>query len=95
MSKTLVVDGNHLKRLMQLCRILSTGSGATLPQLRTKLRASRRTVFRDLASLGELGIKVDLGDKGYRIKQSSTVCRKMIADSHTKALNKLLSACLK
>lgn len=95
MSKTLVVDGNHLRRMMQLCRILSSGGGTTLAQLRGKLKASRRTVFRDLAALGDLGIKVDLGDKGYRIKQSSSVCRKMIADSHTKALNRLLSTCLK
>lgn len=94
MSRTLVVDGDHLKRLMQLCRILGS-SGATLQQLRSKLKASRRTVFRDLAALGDLGIKVDLGEKGYKIKTNAATCRKMIIDHQTKALDSLLKSCLK
>lgn len=79
---------------MQLCRILGSG-GATLQQLRSKLKASRRTVFRDLAALGDLGIKVDLTDKGYKIKVNAATCRKMIIDRTTKSLDQLLSSCLK
>lgn len=94
MSRTLVVDGDHLKRLMQLSRILGS-TGATLQQLRSKLKASRRTVFRDLAALGELGVKVDLTDKGYKIKTNAAACRKLIIDRTTKALDQLLKSCLK
>ena len=94
MSRTIVVDGNHLKRMMQLCRILS-GKGATLKQLQSKLRASRRTIFRDLSILGDWGIKVNLGDKGYSIKQNAASCRKLIANREMKALQQLLNSCLK
>jgi biotin operon repressor len=94
MSRTIVVDGTHLKRMMQLCRTLA-GSGATLKQLQTKLKASRRTIFRDLSILGDWGISVTLGDKGYKIKQNAASCRKLIADRETKALQQLLNSCLK
>jgi len=95
MTQNLVVDGGQLKRLMSLCRLLSAAKGATTRQLQAKLRTSRRTVFRDLNTLAELGIKVDLGDKGYKIKQSPAACKKLLADAQTKALHKFLNACLK
>ncbi|GMU33901.1 MAG: HTH domain-containing protein [Planctomycetia bacterium] len=94
MSRTIVVDGAHLKRMMQLCRTLG-GSGATLRQLQTKLKASRRTIFRDLSILSDWGISVTLGDKGYKIKQSAPACRKVMVDRVTKSVQQLLNSCLK
>ena len=95
MSQVLVVDGTHLRRLMQICRSLSSGPGATLSQLQSKMRTSRRTIFRDLSTLGELGMQVDLGPKGYRVKQNAAQCRNILANHFNSALRKLLNSCLK
>jgi predicted DNA-binding transcriptional regulator YafY len=95
MSQVLVVDGTHLRRLMLICRSLSSGPGATLAQLQGKMRTSRRTIFRDLSMLGELGLRVDLGPKGYRVKENAAQCRKVLVDHFESSLRKMLNACLK
>ncbi len=95
MSQTLVVDGGQLKRLMGMCRTLCANKGATIQQLQSKLRTSRRTIFRNLNTLEEIGIEVELGEDGYRIKDNVAKCKKMLAESQTKALDKLLKNCLK
>jgi predicted DNA-binding transcriptional regulator YafY len=79
---------------MAICRTLSSG-GASVQQLRSQLRTSRRTIFRDLNILDELGIKVDLDDGGYRVRQNSNACRRIIADSQAKKLDKLLNSSLR
>ena len=66
-----------------------------MQRLQAKLKMSRRTIFRDLNALEGMGVEIELGEKGYRIKQSITACRKMLADPQTKALGKLLDDCLK
>lgn len=93
-SNTLVVDGTHLKRLMAICRTLNSG-GATVQQLRSRLRTSRRTIFRDLNILDGLGIKIDLDESGYRVRQNSNACRRIIAENQSKKLDKLLSSSLR
>ena len=95
MAQSLVIDGDQLKRLMKICRTIGLGKAATVQQLQSRLRTSRRTVFRDLNCLDSMGIKVGLGDKGYTIKKSGAACKRLLADCHTKALTKLLNACLK
>jgi predicted DNA-binding transcriptional regulator YafY len=95
MARKLIVDGDHLARLMKLCRALATSEGLSLPHLQAKLRASRRTVFRGFTSLQALGIKVELRDGRYRTRQSAVACRKIIAESETDALQKLLNSSLR
>jgi len=95
MAHTLVVDGDQLKRLMKICRTICSGKGVTVQQLQKKLSTSRRTIFRDLNCLEKMGVKVDLGDNGYKIRQSVAYCKKLLGDCQLKALNKLLNTCLK
>lgn len=95
MARTLLVDGDHLARLIKLCRTINSSSGATLQTLQSKLKTSRRTVFRDLSALQDLGIDVSSTSSGYKIKQGAAACKKIINDYYTKALNKLLSTSLK
>jgi len=91
----MVIDGEHLRRLMKMCRTLSRGGGTTLQQLQIRLKMSRRTIFRDLSALQAMGVKIDLGDKGYRIHQNPASCRKLLADHQLSAVTRLLNACLK
>jgi biotin operon repressor len=95
MGQVFVVDGSQLQRLMRMCRVLCTGGGLTVRQLQGKLKTSRRTIFRNLNSLEEMGIKVELGEKGYRIPQSPATCKRALAQSQEKMLKKLLNTCLK
>ena len=95
MGQVMVVDGGQLRRLMKICRMLCSGGGATVQQLQAKLKTSRRTVFRDLNSLDDMGIKVELGDKGYRIRQPAAACKKALADRQIKCLSKMLDLWLK
>ena len=95
MAQFLAVDGSQLKRLHQLCRTLSTGKGASVQQLIKKLKTSRRTIFRDLNALQDIGIDVELAESGYRIKQSAGACKKLISDHYTNALDRILKTCLK
>ena len=95
MARALLVDGEHLIRLMRLCRTIQGGKGTTMPQLQHKLRTSRRTVFRDLKDLAAVGIQVSTSPDGYRLKSSLAQCRKLLADSQLNALHKLLDSCLK
>jgi biotin operon repressor len=93
--RNLVIDGTHLSRLMKICRTLANGAGTSLQQLQTKLRMSRRTIFRDLSTLAEMGVRVDLGNNGYHIRQNAAACRKILGDYQLKAVHKLLGQCLK
>lgn len=94
MTEMLVVDGGQLRRLMMICRVICVAP-ATVQQLQGRLKRSRRTIFRDLNCLEDLGIKVQLGDKGYKITQNAAACRKALAARYTGRLNKLLNACLR
>ncbi len=95
MGQSLAVDGDQLKRLMKTCRMICSGKGATVLQLRRRLGASRRTVFRDLNSLEEMGIDVAFSDDGYRIRQSAAQARKLLESCYTSALTRLLNDSLK
>ncbi|MBX3394272.1 MAG: HTH domain-containing protein [Phycisphaerae bacterium] len=95
MAKSLTVDGEHLGRLLKLCKTIHASKGATLAQLQTKLKTSRRTVFRDLSVLGGYGIHVSSSAKGYSIKQNPVACKKILGDHYVKSLNALLKDCLK
>jgi predicted DNA-binding transcriptional regulator YafY len=94
MADVMVVDGGQLKRLMGICRVICSAP-ATIQQLQAKLKRSRRTIFRDLNCLEDLGIKVDLISSGYKIKQGLAACKKALAARYTTRLSKLLAACLK
>lgn len=91
MTSTLVVDGVQLKRLIGICRLVSASRGLTAQQLQSKLKTSRRTIFRDLRTLHSMGVKITPGDGGYRMTQDVAQCRKLVADSQTKALRVLLN----
>jgi predicted DNA-binding transcriptional regulator YafY len=95
MGQVMVVDGGQLKRLMKICRTLCVGGGTTVQQLQAKLKTSRRTIFRDLNSLDEMGVKVELGDKGYKIRQPAAACKKALVGRQMKILSKLLESWLK
>jgi|CXWL01.1.fsa_nt_gi predicted DNA-binding transcriptional regulator YafY len=95
MARKLIIDGDHLARLIKLCRVLATAEGLSLSQIQSKLKASRRTVFRGFGSLQALGIKVELSDGRYRTRQNVVACRKIIADTHTTALVRLLNTSLR
>ncbi len=95
MVKTLVIDGDRLRRLMRLCRLLGRGRGLSLVQLQSKLGTSRRTVFRELNALEDVGIKIDLIDSSYRVKQGDAACCKLFREHYTSELSKLLKACFK
>ncbi len=95
MGRTLVIDGGHLKRLMGLCRALRTGGDLNVLRLQVKLKMSRRTIFRELNALEGMGVKIELGENGYRVKQGISACRKLLATHQNKALAKLLNDCLK
>jgi predicted DNA-binding transcriptional regulator YafY len=95
MAKTLLVDGEHLSRLMKLCRTVHQSGSATLPQLQAKLKTSRRTVFRDMSTLSMYGIQVSSSSDGYRIKQNPNACKKALGDHFTKEMDQLLKAALK
>jgi len=95
MGQVMVVDGGQLTRLMKICRTLCSGGGATVQQLQSKLKTSRRTIFRDLNTLDDMGIKVELGDKGYKIRQPVAACKKALTDRQIKVLKKLLDSWLK
>ncbi|HWL92888.1 MAG TPA: HTH domain-containing protein [Phycisphaerae bacterium] len=95
MARTLLVDGEHLTRLMKLCRSIHQSGGASLQQLQGKLKTSRRTVFRDLSALQQFGIDVNSTSKGYQIKQNPAVCKKQIATRYERDLGELLRNSLK
>ncbi len=82
MPQTLVMDGAQVARLMKLCRTLGRANGTTLQQLQTRLKMSRRTVFRDLAALQEIGIRLESGLEGYVLNQSSTECKRLLLDHY-------------
>jgi predicted DNA-binding transcriptional regulator YafY len=95
MANTLLIDGDHLMRLMKLCRMIDGSKGLSVPQLQTRLQTSRRTIFRDLKDLEAAGIKVALGIRGYHLDGTLAQCRKRLVDSQTKALHDLLQVCLR
>jgi len=91
MASTLVIDGVQLKRLMTICRLVSAHKGLTARRLQTKLKTSRRTVFRDLRVLQAMGVRISPTADGYRLKQDVGECRKLVADSLNKALRAILA----
>lgn len=95
MRNALVIDSAHLKRLVRLCRTIIRSQGLTVLALQTRFRTSRRTVFRDLNSLGDIGIPIELGEKGYRIRQSVSACNKLIENHYKKLFAGMLKTCLK
>lgn len=95
MVKTLMIDGERLRRLMRLCRLLGGGHGLSLVQIQSKLGTSRRTVFRELSALEEVGVTIELVNNSYRVKQSAAVCGKLFSEHYTSELSKLLKACFK
>lgn len=85
------MDSPHLVRLMKLCRMLGSGEGLSAPQLRMKFKTSRRTVYRDLNMLQEMGVPVHLVKHHYRVKLNIAQCRKKLADAQIRAIHRLLS----
>ena len=95
MVKILVIDGERLRRLIRLCRLLGRGRGLSLAQLQSKLGTSRRTVFRELNTLEEVGITIELIDSSYRVSQNEATCRKLFTQHYNSELSKLLKSCFK
>jgi predicted DNA-binding transcriptional regulator YafY len=94
MSLTLTIDGDQLCRLLQICRFIGNGRPAPFQKLQRKMKASRRTIFRDFKELAAMGIKVSLDGKGYRISQKAPACRKLIVGHQIKLVNRLLAKCV-
>jgi DeoR/GlpR family transcriptional regulator of sugar metabolism len=94
MSRSLTIDGDQLRRLAQICRYIGGGRYATFQQLQRKMRASRRTIFRDFKDLAEMGIRISLDGKGYCINQKPASCCNLIQSHQHKAVRKLLSKCM-
>ncbi len=80
---------------MRLCRLIGRGRGLTLLQLQSKLSTSRRTVFRELNALEEVGVTVELDNGSYRVKQGEAACRKLFTEHYTSALTVMLKSCFK
>lgn len=76
-----MIDESHISRLMKLGKALGTGDGLTLMQIRTKFKASRRTAYRDMTALEQLGINVVRKKKQYTIKMKPVDCRRHIRDT--------------
>lgn len=95
MGEVMTVEKAPLKRLMRLCRAVCAGDGATLQELQGKLKVSRRTIFRDLNLLEDMGITVALDAKGYKIRKSVAACRKTLAERQLTTLSRLLNVWLK
>ncbi len=95
MARVPVLEGDHLKRLMRMCRAICSGKGLTIRDLQTQLGMSRRTVFRDLNCIEEVGVKFDLGEEGYTISCGVAQCQKLLAKGQMQAMKKLLNICLK
>ncbi|MBK8268522.1 MAG: HTH domain-containing protein [Planctomycetes bacterium] len=95
MANALSIDGDQLARLSKLCKVIQSADRPTAEYLTTKLKASRRTIFRDLTTLAEFGIKVDSTSKGYKTKLSPKACQKQIGDKCRRDLADLLRKSLK
>lgn len=93
MSLSLTIDGDQLCRLVKICNLIGNDRPAPFDKLRRKMKASRRTIFRDFKDLAKMGIMIKLDGKGYRIRQKPLVCRKLIVAHQMKAVNRLLSRC--
>ena len=76
--QTLVVDGEHVSRLLGMCKALNSPRGLKLNELQKKFRISRRTVFRDLKTLQDIGIAVNLSDGAYQTTKPAAACKKAI-----------------
>lgn len=94
MADIFSVEKSQLRRLMTLCRHLQPKTGTPMSHLMTKGKASRRTIYRDFVSLKEFGIKVELCQGGYYIRQSTAKCKQMFVDSLRKSLDKLIASCM-
>ena len=94
MSLTLTIDGDQLCRLVKICKLIGNGRPATFDKLQRKMKASRRTIFRDFKDLAKMGIKYKLDGRGYRIPQKPLACRKLIVAHQVKAVNRLLAKCV-
>lgn len=95
MARKFIVDGAHLARLGKLCRMIGVVDGLSLVQIQTRLKASRRTVFRGIASLQALGIEVELRGGRYRTRLTHPVCRRIICSAVRAELEKLMQASLR
>ena len=85
-------DIARLSRLIKLCGALSGGKGMTLMAISRQFRISRRTVFRDLLALEDIGVRLELVNGAYRLKTSLKDCRKRIATYQMRGLQKLMDA---
>ena len=94
MALTLTIDGDQLCRLLKICKLIGNGRPAPFEKLQRKLRASRRTIFRDFKDIAKMGILYKLDGRGYRIPQKPLACRKLIVAYQVKALKKLLARCV-
>jgi transcriptional antiterminator len=88
-----MIDGPHLVRLVKLCKLLGSADGMTLQQLRSKLKTSRRTVFRELKWLQQFTIPVRRAHRRYHVRMKLSECRKRIEAAQVLALRRLLDAC--
>lgn len=94
MADIFTVEKAQLQRLMTLCRYLQPKTGTPITQLIKKGKASRRTIYRDFLSLKDFGIKVELGQGGYYIRQSTAKCKQMFCDNLRKSLDKMVASCM-
>ncbi len=94
-TQTLVVDGEHVSRLLGMCKALNSPKGLKLNELQKKFRISRRTVFRDLKTLQDIGVSVDLNDGAYRTGKAAAACKKAIESYFRSEFESVLKSSLK
>lgn len=94
-TQTLVVDGEHVGRLLGMCKALNSAKGLKLNELQKKFRISRRTVFRDLKTLQDVGVSVDLNNGSYRTNKAGPACKKAIEAYFRREFESVLKSSLR
>lgn len=66
-----------LKRLIYLIHLLETDNTWSSNRLADECGVSQRTIFRDLDRLEDLGVRIELTKKGYRLRDRSDLLNLM------------------
>lgn len=85
----------HLRRLFQIARLLSGGREMSVAQIAKKFRISRRTAFREIHALGEVGIKLTSQDGMHSVAANSATVKKTIDRHVRKQIDAMMKRVLK
>lgn len=77
LAQKLLMGTKH-GRHVRLLRLLQT-QNPTVREMQKAMRASRRTIFRDLNNLEEYGVRLRIdGRFGYRVERLPECCRRLL-----------------